>query len=48
MPNINDKLSYIDYSVELLSNEIKSKINENKNIIVFLSNRKDDKLFQIE
>ena len=44
--NINDKLSYIDYSVELLSNEIKSKIIENKNIIVFLSNRKDDKFFK--
>tara|TARA_Y100001970_G_C14210439_1_gene846554 strand:+ start:469 stop:1383 length:915 start_codon:yes stop_codon:yes gene_type:complete len=39
----NDDLKFIDYSIKLLSEEIENKKNKNKIVLVFLSNRKDDK-----
>jgi len=39
-------LKFIDYSIKLLVEEIENKKNKNKIVLVFLSNRKDDKLLK--
>ena len=39
-------LKFIDYSIKLLIEEIENKKNNNKSVLVFLSNRKDDKLLK--
>ncbi len=44
---INYNKKFIDYSIRILLEEIKNKKNKNKTVIVFLSNRKNDKLLKI-
>ncbi len=43
---ISDDYKFIDYSIKILKNEINAKKNKNKTVLVFLSNRKDDKFFK--
>lgn len=43
--DLNDVFSFINYSINILNNEIENKKNENKKTFVFLSNRKNDKNF---
>jgi len=37
---------FIDYSINILKDEINNKLQNNKKVLVFLSNRKDDKSFK--
>lgn len=43
--NFTEK-EFIGYSINILKDEINSKLNNNKKVLVFLSNRKNDKLLQ--